>query len=447
MSAATSAQPILPNPSVLRGGRIIDPANRVDQIGDVAIVDGRFAQIGRELPIDLPSIDATGLLICPGLIDIHVHLREPGGEHKETIESGCAAAAAGGFTTVACMPNTKPAIDSPAILDLIREKSRQAGTCRVLPIAAATVARRGFKPVDMAALKARGAVAFSDDGDGIEDDAVMLRVLEQVADVGSVFIQHCEFKSISAGGVVHCGRVADAMGLPGYDPRAESAMIERDIQLVRRTGARYHVAHVSAADSIQLVRRAKTDGLPVTAEVCPHHLALTVDACLEWGANAKMSPPLRDALDVRACIDGLCDGTIDCIVTDHAPHTIDEKKRGMREAPFGIVGLETALAIASDVLIQSGRLDWPAVIAWLTSAPARVLGIGGGRIGVGQPADLVLIDPSVTWRIDASRFASKCRNTPFDGWNVTGRPVATILDGRLTYVTPGVAARVKSAAC
>ncbi|NOS99577.1 MAG: dihydroorotase [Phycisphaerales bacterium] len=446
MSAAITTQPILPNSYVIRGGRVIDPGNRLDQSADVAVVDGRIHRIGRELTVDHPSIDATGLLVCPGLIDIHVHFREPGGEHKETIETGCASAAAGGFTTVACMPNTNPAIDSPTVLDLIREKSRRAGLCRVLPIAAATEARRGLKPVDMTALKGRGAVAFSDDGDGIEDDAVMLRALEQVAAVGSVFIQHCEFKSISAGGVVHHGRVAEALGVPGYDPRAESAMLERDIGLVRRTGARYHVAHVSAAESVELVRRAKSDGLPVTAEVCPHHLALTADACLEWGANAKMSPPLRDAADVRACIDGLCDGAIDCIVTDHAPHTVDEKARGMRDAPCGIVGLETALAIVSDTLIQPQRLDWPAVIALFTTAPARVLGIAGGNLGVGQPADIVLVDPSMTWRIDVSRFASKCRNTPFDGWNVTGRPIVTILDGRLTYVAPGVTQRLETAA-
>ena len=422
-----------PGTLVIRGGRVVDPSSGVDRVGDVVVIDGRIALGGESVPAGAVSIDAGGLIVCPGLIDIHVHLREPGGEHKETIETGSRAAAAGGFTGGACMPNTAPAIDNAETLDFVRRRAREAGLCRVYPIAAITMGRKGSQLVNMATLRERGAVAFSDDGDGVEDDGVMRAALERAKPLGVPLIQHCEFKSMSAGGVMHKGAVSDQLGLPGIDVVAEEAMIERDIELVRTTGGRYHVAHISTVGAVDLVRRAKADGLPVTAEVCTHHLVLTDEACSGRDPNTKMHPPLRSRSDVDACIEGLRDGTIDCIVTDHAPHAAEEKDRGFVDAPFGIVGLETALTLAAEALVTSGIWGWAELIQRMTSTPARLLGLPGGSLAAEREADITIIDPDVTWRIAASSMCSKSANTPFDGRKVVGRPIATILGGRLTY--------------
>lgn len=418
---------------VIRGGRVIDPASGVDRTDDVVVIGGRIASIGASIPKNWPTVDASGLIVCPGLIDMHVHLREPGGEHKETIETGSRAAAAGGFTGVACMPNTAPAIDNADTLDLVRQRAREAGLCRVYPIAAITMGRKGGQLVDMAGLRERGAVAFSDDGDGVEDDGVMRAALERAKPFGVPLIQHCEFKSMSADGVMHKGVISERLGLPGIDVAAEEAMIERDIGLVRATGGRYHVAHISTVGAVDLVRRAKADGLPVTAEVCTHHLVLTDETCSSRDPNTKMHPPLRSRPDVDACIEGLRDGTIDCIVTDHAPHTAEEKGQGFVDAPFGIVGLETALTLAAEAMVVSGIWDWAHLIHRMTSAPARLLGLPGGSLGAEREADITVIDPDATWRISAGSMCSKSSNTPFDGREVVGRPIATILGGRLTY--------------
>lgn len=425
------------NALVLSGGRILDPAAGRDEVGDLYILDGR---ISTAAPRDADIIDCTGWIVCPGLCDMHVHLREPGHEHKETIATGTAAAAAGGFTAVACMPNTRPAIDTPETVRFVLRRAEESGACAVLPIAAITHARAGQQVTDFAALRDSGAVAFSDDGDGVENDEVMLRAFQQAQKTGTLLIQHCEYKRLSAGGVMHLGEVSRRIGLPGLDPRSEEAMIERDIDLCRRTGGRYHVAHISTARAIDLVRRAKSEGLPVTAEVCTHHLVLTHEACAGANPDTKMHPPLRTQEDVEACRQGLRDGTIDCIVTDHAPHAPEEKALGFLQAPPGIIGLETSLGLAVAAMIDAGLADWAQLVRWMSAAPKALLNRSGFGIAPGQSADVTMIDPASRWRVDPEILYSKSRNTPFAGWNVTGRAVGTI---RGRTVTSELAARIR----
>ncbi len=441
---------------LIRGGRVIDPGRSVDCVMDVVVgADGLIAACGDDVTGavgsgaalgDVSVFDASGLIVCPGLIDMHIHLREPGGEHKETIETGTRAAAAGGFTSVACMPNTKPPLDNIETLTLVRERAAKYGYCRVYPLGTVTVGRSGREVVDMAALQACGAIAFSDDGDGVEDDAVMRAAFERAKAIDAVIIQHCEYKAISDGGVMHAGEVSKRLGLPGLDPRSEEAMIERDIQLVRETGAKYHVAHISTGKAIELVRGAKADGLPVTTEVCTHHLLMTDEACLERDPNTKMHPPLRSAEDVAACVAGLKDGTIDCIVTDHAPHSADEKGRGFVKAPPGIVGLETSLGLAGKLLC-AGSADWPVadgwpeLVRWMSCVPAQILGLGVGALAAGAPGDVTVIDPDCIGLVDPAGFASNSRNTPFSGWETRGRAVVTFVGGRLVFLADGAGDR------
>ena len=431
---------------VIRGGRVIDPAAGRDEIVDVAIADGVIAKAPQRNAFVL---DATGLIVCPGLMDIHVHLREPGQAHKETIETGTAAAAAGGFTFVACMPNTQPALDTPDLIRWVIGRADEVNHCAVAPVAAITQGRRGRELSDFAALMAAGAAAFSDDGTGVEDNAVMRSAFERASKLDALLIQHCEYRAISAGGVMHLGEISRRLGLPGLDPRSEEAMIERDIDLCRRTGGRYHVAHISTAKAIELVRGAKLEGLPITAEVCTHHLVLTDEACSQADPDTKMHPPLRPQADVDACRRGLLDGTIDCIVTDHAPHTLEEKAAGFLKAPAGIVGLETAVGLAARAMIdpQASPLDeggnrgvvgWPQLIAWFTTGPASVLRWHVPTVEVGAPANLTLIDPRSPWVVNPSEFFSKGRNTPFDGWTLAARSVATIRGRRINRLAPVV---------
>ncbi len=414
---------------ILRGGRVIDPFADRDEVSDVAVKDGLVVDTLREAAV---TIDATGWIVCPGLMDIHVHLREPGQTHKETIATGTAAAAAGGFTFVACMPNTSPVLDQPETIRYVLDRSESAGQCTVGPVAAITKDRAGEELTDFHALTQAGAVAFSDDGCGVEDDDVMREAFEQARRVNTVLIQHCEYKHLSAGGVMHLGDVSRRADLPGLDPRSEEAMIERDLALCGETGGRYHVAHISTARAVELVRRAKHAGLPVTAEVCTHHLILTDEACAHADPNTKMHPPLRPQADVDACRNGLMDGTIDCIVTDHAPHSAQDKSVGFLEASPGIVGLETALGVAAKAMLESGLAEWPRMIDWLTAGPARVLNRRSPGIQPGQTADLTLIDPSAVWTVDPERFASRGRNTPFSGWKLSGRALGTVRGCRLT---------------
>ncbi|MEK6797934.1 MAG: dihydroorotase [Planctomycetota bacterium] len=407
----------------IRGARIIDPFAGRDEVGDVAVAGGKIVE---RLPPGARVVEAEGCIVCPGLWDIHVHLRQPGQSHKETIETGAAAAAAGGFTLVACMPNTSPPLDEPDRIRWVTQEADRSGHCAVAPVAAVTRGREGREVVDFAALRSAGAVAFSDDGTGVEDDRVMRAAFDQAARVGAILIQHCEYQTLSAGGVMHLGEVSRRLGFPGLDPRSEEAMIERDLELCRLTGGRYHVAHISTAKAIELVRQAKRRGVPVTAEVCTHHLVLTDEACATADPNTKMHPPLRPPADVRACCGGLLDGTIDAIVTDHAPHTAEEKALGFIKAPAGIIGLETALGLAGRAMVDSGLAGWPDVVRWFTRGPSAVLGVPRRGIRCGEWADLTLFDPSCRWNVDPGRFLSKARNTPFSGQSLLGRSVATI---------------------
>lgn len=413
---------------VLRGARVIDPTCARDEIADLAVIDGVIRETPRS---GAKNIDASGLIVCPGLMDIHVHLREPGQMHKETIASGTAAAAAGGFTFVACMPNTTPTLDNPETIAAVVRRAREIGLCEVGVVAAITKGRAQREVTDFTPLIEAGAVAFSDDGTGVENDALMRVAFEQAAKLGATLIQHCEYRALSNGGVMHLGDVSRRLDLPGLDPRSEEAMIERDIALARETGGRYHVAHISTAKAVELVRQAKRDGLPVTAEVCTHHLLLTHEACAEKDPNTKMHPPLRTGADVEACRKGLLDGAIDCIVTDHAPHTDQEKGVGFLKAPPGIVGLETALGLVVKAMVEPGLADWPQLIGWFTTGPARVLKRPVSGLNPGNRADLTLIDPQSRWTVDASRFHSMGRNTPFDGWKLPARALATLRGRRL----------------
>jgi len=432
---------------ILIGGRVIDPSTGRDGVGDVALRGG-IITAASEACGPVIEVDASGWILCPGLVDMHSHLREPGGGHKETVETGCRAAVAGGFVAVACMPNTQPALDSVEQLDRLSQLAAGAACCRVLPIAAITRQRAGRELTDFAALKRAGAVALSDDGSGVESDEVMRAAGRLAVETDTLLIQHCEFSELSAGGVMHAGPTAERVGLPGWDPRAEEVMIERDIELVREIGFRYHVAHISTARGVEMVRGAKADGLPVSTEACPHHILLTDESCATLDPNFKMNPPLRSGDDVAGCIGGLIDGTIDCIVTDHAPHAAAEKAVGFREAPFGVVGLETALPLVAQALVESGALSWRALIERMSVNPRRVLRLtetsppATGLLDRGRPADLTIIDPRSEWTIDARRFHSMGRNTPFDGWSVRGQVMATLVAGRVRFACPRAESRL-----
>jgi dihydroorotase len=419
---------------LIRGGRVIDPSQEIDEKSDVLIADGKIAAVGRGAsgPAD-EVIDAGGLLVTPGLIDMHVHLREPGHEDEETIETGTAAAAAGGFTAIACMPNTHPPLHSDAEIEFVLRQAELVAHTRVYPIGAITKNRAGKELAEIGLMVRAGAVAFSDDGDGIADTSVCLRAMSYVSQFGRLFIQHCEDESLTAGGCMNAGLTATRLGLPAIPAIAEIIMAQRDIALARQAGVRYHVAHVSAGGTVELVRNAKREGLPVTTEVTPHHLLLTDEMCAGYDPNFKMNPPLRGQADLQACLEGVHDGTVDCLVSDHAPHVNSEKELGFQEAPFGIIGLETALPLFIKALIETEVLDWPRLIAAMSTRPAQLLGVAGGTLKVGSPADVTLLDPEAEWTIDAEKMRSKSRNTPFDGWPVRGRAAATIVDGEIRY--------------
>jgi dihydroorotase len=428
--------------TLIRGGRVIDPSQEIDEKTDVLVIDGKIAGLGREAAGSADEvIDAGGLLVSPGLIDMHVHLREPGFEDKETIETGTAAAAAGGFTAVACMPNTSPPLHSDAEIEFVLRQADIRGHTRVYPIGAITKDRAGKQLAEIGLMVRAGAVAFSDDGDGIADSSVCLRAMGYVSQFNRLFIQHCEDKSLSGGGCMNAGVTATRLGLPAMPAVAEVIMAQRDITLAQQTGVRYHVAHASAAGTVELVRRAKHDGLPVTTEVCPHHLLLTEEMCAGYDPNYKMSPPLRSQADLQACLEGVRDGTIDCLVTDHAPHLNSEKELVFQEAPFGIIGLETALPLFIRALIDSEVLDWPRLIAAMSTRPAQLLGISGGTLKVGSDADITLIDPECEWTIDVEQMRSKSRNTPFDGWTVRGRAALTMVGGEVRHRADTTSAR------
>jgi dihydroorotase len=417
----------------IRGGRVLDPAGELDERLDVVIEEGRIAAVGGDLaPTGAERIDAEGCWVVPGFVDLHTHLREPGQEYKEDIASGGRAAAAGGFTAVACMANTNPVNDDPAVTDFMLDRARQDAPVRVYPVAAATRGLRGETMTEMVALAAAGAVAFSDDGQTIMDSGVMRRVLEYSRLVGAPVIVHAEDRTLVGDGVVNEGPVSTRLGLPGNPAVAESVCVARDLMLAEATGAHLHVGHVSTAAAIELIRAARARGVHVTAEVTPHHLALTDEATLGYDTNTKMAPPLRSAADVRACRQALADGTIDAVATDHAPHAVHEKEVDFAEAPNGIIGLETAVPVVLE-LVRAGELAPLEWVRRMSTNPARILKRPGGRLAVGTAADVVVVDPERRWTYDPAKGFSKSRNSPWAGQEMVGRAVVTIVDGRLVY--------------
>ncbi len=399
---------------------------------DILIEDEHIIRIGScgDTAADC-IMDASGLLIAPGLIDMHVHLREPGREDKETVQSGTYAAAQGGFTTVACMPNTQPTVDSPEALEYILNQAEKYGSARVCPIASITCGLQGNQATDWNALLDAGACGFSDDGRTVMNAEIMRRLLLLSADRGFPVISHCEDPHLAGHGVMNAGKTAEKLGLPGIPNLAEDTIVERDIALAEDTGGHIHIAHVSTRVAVRHVRQAKQRGVHVTAEATPHHFTLTDTAILEHGANAKMNPPLRSQQDVDAVIEGLVDGTIDVIATDHAPHAAFEKAQGMLKAPFGIIGLETCVPLVISKLVQPGYLSLEKVISMLTVQPASILGLEAGQLAPGAVADITLIDLERQEFVDPTRFMSKSRNTPFAGWELQGWPVMTIRRGEV----------------
>ena len=421
---------------LIKGGRIIDPSQQIDKVADLLIDDDRIDSI---IPVnsaqasELRIFDAGGLVVAPGFIDLHVHLREPGEEYKETIASGAAAAVAGGFTSICAMPNTKPVNDHASVTRYIIDKAREAGFARVYPIGAITRESKGEELAEMAEMKAAGAVAVSDDGQPVMDSQVMRHALEYARDHDLVVVDHCQDLHLSAGGVINEGRYSTLLGLKGMSGAAEESHVNRDIMLAKLTGARVHIAHISTSNSVKLIDAAREGGVPVTCEVTPHHLALTDASVVGFDTNTKMNPPLRSEEDRKYLIEKVADGTIDAIATDHAPHHSDEKMLEYDRAPFGIVGLETALGVTLNVLFHTGAVSLPRIIEMLTIGPARAFGVPGGTLAPGAPADVTVFDPNREWIVDPQRFKSKSRNTPFAGWRLRGSVAATFVGGREVF--------------
>ncbi|MCX6573027.1 MAG: dihydroorotase [Candidatus Aminicenantes bacterium] len=424
---------------ILRGGRVVCPSEGLDDLLDVLLDGERIAAVGLSIDAAVArTVDCRGLVIVPGLIDMHVHLREPGYEAKETIRTGVRAAVRGGFTTVCAMPNTQPVNDRRETTEWILAEARRSGLANVLPIAAVTRGSAGEHLVDIRDLVAAGAIAFSDDGRPVESDPIMRRALEEAEAAGSLVIDHCEVRSLAANGVVNAGPVAARLGVPGIPPAAEDIMVARDIALARETGTRVHIAHVSTAGATAAIAAARRAGVRVSAEATPHHLLLTEGSLASGDSDHKMNPPLRSASDVAALVEALRTGVVDVIATDHAPHTAAEKARGLLDAPFGIVGLETAVSLVLDRFVAAGIISLGRFVDLLSANPARLLGLARkGRIAVGADADLTVLDPDLPVTVDKDRFESKGRNTPFHGWTLRGAPVMTIVGGRIVYPFDG----------
>jgi dihydroorotase len=434
---------------LIHGGHIIDPSQGIDQVGDLLIAEGKIVQAGGTATLsqspergkgETKNLDAAGLVVCPGFIDLHCHLREPGFEDKETIATGTKAAGIGGFTTVCCMANTEPPLDTPAAVAWVKRKASKDSLVAVLPIGCITKGRKGEELTAMAGLAEAGVVAFSDDGDPVASSQLMRRALEYGRELGLPIIDHCEDKTLSDGGIINEGQVSAKLGLKGIPAAAEEVMVARDLILAKLTKARLHIAHVSTKGSVELIRHAKEEGISVTAEVTPHHLTLSEERIVseppnKFDTNAKVNPPLRTKEDVQALIKGLKDSVIDAIATDHAPHTLADKNCGLELAAFGISGFETAWGCLMS-LVHHGEISLTQLISKLTCEPAKVIGRNGelGTLRVGTPANITIFDPKREWVVNSSSFASKGKNTPYDGYQFKGKVVATIVNGRMVYI-------------
>ena len=423
---------------LLKGGHVVDPVNGIDGVCDVLIDGDRIGQVGRDLPVDGATVVEipSGYIVCPGFIDMHVHLREPGQEHKETVASGTAAAVAGGFTAVACMPNTSPVNDNANVTSLILAKAAEANLARVYPIGAVSKGSKGELLADIAELRQAGCVAITDDGHPVATALLLRRALEYAGMFGMPVVEHCEDTSLKGDGVAHEGFHASALGLRGIPGACEALGAERGILLAELTGSAFHVAHMSARQSMRAVRKGKEAGIRVTCEVAPHHFTLTDEALgtpVAYDTNLKMNPPLREAADRDAMIAGIADGTVDVIATDHAPHHYDEKKVEFDRAPFGIVGLETAVPLALDRLVHAGVIRLPRLVELMSVNPARILRIPGGALSAGTAADITILAPDMKVAVDAKRLRSRSKNTPFHGWTLRGGVAATIVGGRTLF--------------
>jgi len=425
-------------PLLLRGGRVVDPSQGLDDVRDVLLKDGRVEGMGRGLgtPDGAQVIECAGLVVTPGLIDVHVHLREPGQEHKETILTGARAAAAGGFTAVCAMPNTIPPIDDPASVGFVLAAGQRAGAARVYPLGCISVGQKGERLAEVGEMIEAGAVGITDDGHPVMDSGLMRLALEYSQVFGVPVADHPEDLGLSRGGAMNEGLVATRLGLRGKPNASEDVHILRDLIVAELTGGHIHLQHVSTRLGVEAIRRAKERGVRVTAEATPHHMLLTDEACEGYRTEAKMNPPLRSPADVEAVIAGLQDGTLDTLATDHAPHHYDEKEQAFDDAPNGIVGLETSLGLVHTHLVGKGLIDLPTMVERMSVAPARAFKLPGGTLQAGSPADVTVMDPAARWTVESKRFLSKSRNTPFEGWELVGRATLTVVGGRAVWEAP-----------
>ena len=423
---------------LIKNGRVIDPSVQRDGMYDILVDGEKVAQTAENISEELLDgddllIDASGCYVVPGLIDMHVHLREPGFEYKETIKTGAMAAARGGFTTICPMPNTKPAVDSPEMVQWIVKKAKEDAPIHVLPVGAVTKGQLGKEMTDIAGMAKAGAAAISEDGKSVMDARIYEEAMREAKKAGIIVMAHCEDRNLVGQGALNAGKKAEEIGVAGIGNEVEDVIAARDILLANATGCRLHLCHCSTQDSVKMIRAAKADGIDVSGEVCPHHFTLTEDDIISDDANFKMNPPLRSSADRQMLIEGLSDGTMEAISTDHAPHHADEKAKGIAKAPFGIVGSETALALAMTELVGKGKLTPYQLVERMSWGPAKRLGIDKGSLKEGKMADITIIDPKAQYRIDASKFVSKGKNTPFDGYPVTGRVMTTIAAGKVVY--------------